>query len=394
MTLRSLRVTVLSLMCLLGGGSLLNAQELSFSGYADGYFGYSTDSIARANGIEQYQTVGVRHRQFGLNVARIAGSYTSENVRGNVALMWGDIPTFNWQGNIQEANVGIRLFDKVWFNIGYFGTHIGTEVLLPRDNITSLLSLGTQHEPFFHSGACLDYDGEKLFVKVMVNNGYYSFWSQKPNLSAGLLLTYAINDNMNIGFSNQSGREYIRNDQSEPLGLRIYNNLWYSYSGERFDILVGADFGTQQYGGLGDTSVYAGGVRDSSSGTVFSAMGAFRFNINDKFAVYIKGEIFNDQDAILTGAVLTQAEYDQAMNPQANYVTNYEEVGRGLQAMAITAGFQYSPTDFSYLRLETQYMNAMGGQTPFFTYDNEATSSRIFFGINAGITFDTGNLLR
>jgi hypothetical protein len=176
--------------------------------------------------------------------------------------------------------------------------------------------------------------------------------------------------------------------------LRIYNNLWYSYTGERFDILVGGDFGIQQYGGLGDTSVYAGGRRDSSSGMVMSGLAAFRFHISDKFKVYLKGEYFNDRNAILTAPVLTQGEYDQTTNPQTGYQPNYSEIGRGLQAAAVTAGVQYSPTDNSYIRLETQYMSAMGGQTPFFTYKNEATSGRLYFGINGGITFDSGNLIR
>src|SRR5256885_5256865 len=64
---------------------------LSFSGYADAYVAYYTDSVGIGN-YQKFPSVSPRSESFGLNVAQLSAKYAAERVRATITLHYGDIP--------------------------------------------------------------------------------------------------------------------------------------------------------------------------------------------------------------------------------------------------------------------------------------------------------------
>ena len=128
--------------------------QLKITAYVDAYFAHYTDSID-THQFQQFPSVSPRSNQFGLNTAMVTAHYDASKVRALVSLHYGDIPLSAWSSTynpIMEANAGIRLSKKLWIDAGFFRTHVGTEGLLPKENITSSVSINTYFEPYFESG--------------------------------------------------------------------------------------------------------------------------------------------------------------------------------------------------------------------------------------------------
>ena len=134
-------------------------ESFKVSGYVDTYYAYYTDSVG-TNNYEKISVISPKSNQFSLNVIQLTAQYTAENVRAVATLHYGDIPSSAWSPDfnmIQEANAGFRISNKFWLDAGFFKTHIGTEALLPKDNIVSSLAVITFYEPWWQSGVKLSY---------------------------------------------------------------------------------------------------------------------------------------------------------------------------------------------------------------------------------------------
>ena len=332
--------------------------SLSFSGYADAYGAYYTDSVG--TGIYQkFPSVSPRSNQFGLNVASLTAKYSADKVHAIVTLHYGDIPRSAWAVNynfIQEANVGVRLFKKLWLDAGFFRTHFGTEGLFPKENITSSVSVCTYFEPYYEAGFRLNYSpSDKLAINLFLLNGYNLYEDNNNKKSLGMLVTYAFNDNFNIGYSN-----YIGDDS--PLGdslshLRIHQNLFINYQIKKIKIQLGGDYCMQQNS---DTT----GKKNAS---MYSGVASIKYQCCSKFALYSRGEIFNDPQGFMSGVFV------------GDKLT-------GLKLWGITAGLEYKPTDNSYIRLEGRQLNADDAQT-IFRWNNKNTDKRMEVMIHMGISF-------
>src|SRR5436190_19678341 len=182
-----------------------DSDTFKISGYVDAYFAYYTDSVGVGE-FQKFPSVSPRSNQVGLNTAQVTFQYDAEKVRGIATLHYGDIPLSTWSGTfntIMEAHAGVRLCKKLWVDAGFFRTHVGTEGLLPRENITSSVSVNTFHEPYFESGVRLNYNpSEKFAINLMLLNGYNLFEDNNNKKSLGMLITYALDSSANIGYSN------------------------------------------------------------------------------------------------------------------------------------------------------------------------------------------------
>ncbi len=73
----------------------------------------------------------------------------------------------------RKANAGVRLCKNLWLDAGFFRTHVGTEGLFPKENITSSVAVATYFEPYYEAGLKLSYAAtEKLALSLYVLNGY------------------------------------------------------------------------------------------------------------------------------------------------------------------------------------------------------------------------------
>jgi hypothetical protein len=334
--------------------------SLSFSGYVDAYAAYYTDSLG-INNYQKFPSVSPRSNQFGLNVAMLTAKYSADKVRGIVTLHYGDIPRSTWSGNynfIQEANVGVRLHKKIWLDAGFFRTHVGTEGLFPKENITSSVSVCTYMEPYYEAGFKLNYSpSDKLSINLFLLNGYNIYEDNNTKKSVGALITYVFNDNFNIGYSDYVGDDSQQTDSITHM--RIYHNLFFNYQIKKIKIQVGGDYGMQENS---DTT-------GKKSASMYSGVASVKYQCTSKFAFYSRGELFNDPQGFMSGVFI-----------------NDKNVQTGLKLWGVTAGVEYKPTDNSYIRLEGRQLQTDDDQH-IFRWEHKNMNKRMEAMIHMGVSF-------
>ncbi|MEP7129394.1 MAG: outer membrane beta-barrel protein [Chitinophagales bacterium] len=329
--------------------------NFSFTGYVDAYFAVYNDSLD-VNDYQKFAAVSPRSNHIGLNVASLSAKYTSEHVRGTVILHYGDIPRCSWSPTfnfVQEANVGIRICKKLWFDGGFFRSHVGTEGWFPKENITSSVAIATYYEPLYEAGFRLNYNpSDKLAINLYLLNGYNLYEDNNKKKSIGLLATYAFTDNLSMGYNNYLGDDTPVSDTTDHL--RFYNNVFLNYEKNKIKIVTGVDFGFQ-----GD-SYY------QQTNTILSGLFAIRYMATEKFDLYGRVEGYYDPDGILSGIV--------------------DSTGEGLQIGGLTIGAEYKPTANSYIRLEGRDLISDSGQEIFYR-NNDVRNSRFEMLFNLGVWF-------
>lgn len=328
--------------------------------YVDAYYAVYTDSLG-TGAYQKYPSVSPQSNGFGLNTAVLTAQYDAEKIRGIVSLHYGDIAKSAWSptyNNLFEVHAGVRLSKKLWLDAGFFRTHFGTEGLLPKENITSSVSINTFMEPYFESGFRLNYiPNDKLAINLYVLNGYNMFEDNNDKKSLGLLVTYALGDKGNIGYSNYIGDDSPKGDT--VAHSRFHNNLFFNYQIKKLKFQLGGDYCFQQNS---DTL-------NKNSATMYSGVASFKYQFTNKFAVYVRGEIFNDPQGFMSGVM-----------------TDRKGAQTGLIMNAGTLGFEFKPTDNTYIRLEGRQIRADEEQLIFY-WDGKITNERMEAMINLGVSF-------
>jgi len=346
--------------------NILSAQEtdttsLSIHAYADAYYARFSDGRA-LGALQSYTTVSPRHNQWSLNMAEIGVHYSSPWVRGNVTIHHGDIVAATWSTRfpaLQEANVGVLLADDLWLDMGFFHTHIGTESFLPRKNLLSSTAVATFNEPFYQAGAKLSYEGwENWTAELWIVNGYNLFSDVNSAKSIGALISYQINENTSVTYTNLFGRE--SEDDLLIDQFRSYHNLYLNMDlANGGSLIIGGDYGRQTNTPFDPLSSV---IEDA---TMYNALLIYRQPIADKYSATFRAEVFNDPDGFISGVVAAPN-----FNP------------RGLEMIGLTLGVEYKPSADSYLRIESRWI-----QTPeeLEFFNSDPSNQRLEGMITAGM---------
>ncbi len=339
-----------------------DSATIKVSGYVDAYYAYYTDSVGIGN-YQKFPSVDARSNSFGLNHAMITAQYDGDKFRGIVTAHYGDIPRSAWSSTfngIMEAHAGVRLCSKLWLDAGFFRTHTGAEGLLPKENFTSSVSVSTYFEPYYESGFRLDYHpSSKLSIDLYFLNGYNIYEDNNDKKSLGLNLTYAFNDNANIGYTN-----YIGDDT--PLGAdtishnRIFQNIFANYQVGKLKMQVGVDYILQQNSNI---------IKQNKTVDCLSGVLSFKFQTTHKFADYMRFELFNDPNGFMAGII----------TDKNNELT-------GLKLYGITYGLELKPIDNAYIRLEAREL-IMDKNQEIFQWNNKPQHNRHEVLLNLGISF-------
>ncbi len=337
-------------------------ETIKFSGYVDAYYAYYSDSVG-TNNYQKFPVISPKNNVFGLNIVQISAQYTSEKARAVATLHYGDIPRSAWSPDfnmIQEANAGVRLTKKVWLDAGLFKTHIGTEALLPKDNIASTLSIITFYEPWWQAGFKLSYTpNDKLLICLHLLNGYNTFIDNNKSKSFGLAVSYALGEKGSINYYNLVGEESPEGTPTKHL--RFLNNVVFNYQlTKKLKTTIGVDYITQQHSGISDTN---------STASIYSAILTLKYQATPKFGIYARGETFSDKGGFLTGKII------DATSNVTGYVLN-----------DATLGFEFKPSDNSYIRLEGRDI-IMDSRQKIFRTDGTDTNNRLEAMICVGVWF-------
>jgi hypothetical protein len=269
--------------------------ELQIGGYVSTYYSTNDDDNL-SNGFVQFPTLEPRKDQFSLNMALISLKYNSQNFRSNITLHYGDVPESSWPKTfnlIQEANGGFRIYKKLWFDAGFFKTHIGIESFQPRENITTSMSMVNFYEPYFLSGAKLTYyASSKLSLQVNVFNGYNEYLDNNKNKAFGFSAAYAVNQNLSINYNVLTCDETP--DATPTKHQRLYNNLYATFQFNKFTLGAEANYGLQKNSLKTDSTKTA---------TMYSGLIVAKYQILKVLAPFARLETFNDPNKILTGSL-------------------------------------------------------------------------------------------
>lgn len=335
--------------------------KILISGYVDAYYASYSDQVGNGN-FQKFPSISPRSNQFGLNTAQVTAQYDAAKTRGIITVHFGDIAKGAWSAtynNIMEAHAGILLCKNVWLDAGFFRTHFGTEGLLPKENITSSVSVNTFYEPYFESGVRLSYTpNAKLTIYLYGLNTYGVYEENNNHKSFGALITYALSDKGNIGYSN-----YIGDDTPTDVygsHTRIHQNVFLNYQYKKLKMQIGGDYCMQANSKITDTT---------ASASMMSGVAALKYQLNPKYAVYGRFEWFSDPDGFMGGIII-----DKQFK-----ATGYKLTG-------ITLGAEFKPTPETYLRLEGRSLQMDKNQEIFY-WNDKAQSQRLEVLVNLGITF-------
>ncbi|MCX6352484.1 MAG: outer membrane beta-barrel protein [Bacteroidetes bacterium] len=338
-----------------------DSAQLKITGYVDAYYAYYTDSVA-VGGYQQFPTVSPKSNHFGINALCVNFCYDGEKVRAMAGLHYGDIARSSWGTStfpwVMEAHAGVKLCKTLWVDAGLFRTHVGAEGLLPKENLASSIAIPTYYEPYYEAGVRLNYNPtEKLAINVLVLNGYNIFEDNNTDKSIGALVTYALGENRNIGYSN-----YFGNDA--PMGAtskkRMYHNIFFNYQMNKLKMQVGVDYAMQEKSDIKTAT---------QSASMISGLATLKYECCKNCSVYGRGEYFNDKDGFLSGTYTDK---------NANTV--------GLNLWGATLGFEYKPTDFSYIRLEGRELMT-NKNVPIFRTNGKSTNARTEAMLHVGVSF-------
>ncbi len=335
--------------------------KLSFSGYIDTYYGFYTDTVG-AGGFVKFPTVSARNNQFGLNMIQFSTKYESNDFHGTATVFIGDVSESAWSPTlkyVQEANVGFRVFKKLWLDAGYFRTHIGLESIQPRENMALSIATTTYFEPYFMSGAKLTWiQSPKWSFQLNAFNGFNSFVENNANKALGASISYAPNDKFSSTFSSLVCDESP--DGFNRPQTRLYNNWIGIYKTTHWTVGYELNYGFQTNSQLTDSSKTA---------QFFSTLLAAKYRLDTKWASYTRFELFEDGSEVLTGPIEN---------------ANHQLVG--LDITGFTLGMEYKPIPNSYFRLEGRVLSTKANEDIFY-YNSVSRNQRLEVLFGLGVWF-------
>lgn len=330
--------------------------------YLDTYYALYNDMIG-TNEFQKFNSISPRNNVIGLNTLQISLDYTKENIRGTATLHYGDFSKTSGSPDyktILEAHAGLRLFNKVWIDAGFFRTHLGTEGLLPKENICSSAAIATFFEPTIISGLRINYlPDDKWNINFYLLNGFNGFVDNNKKKSAGLMIAYTFNKYVNVGYSN-----YLGDDTPDSLAniphLRLHQNLFINLQLNRLKLQIGSDFCLQENSDL---------ALPDQSAKMFSGMTTASYNLTKLLSLYSRYEFYQDPNGFMSVQFLDD---NQKLT--------------GCKLWGLTGGIELKPLEKMFIRLEGRRLQMQDSQKIFFR-NGSHSNYRLECMINTGIIF-------
>ena len=302
---------------------------LTVSGYIEAY--YSHDFTAPKTSQERpgFLYNHKRNREVNVNLTFIKGAYTSERVRGNLAIQVGTYAQYNYAAeqdlvkNIYEANAGVKLSKTrdLWLDAGIFSSHIGFESAISKDCWTLTRSILAENSPYYLSGAKLTYNtaNGKWTLLGSILNGWQRV-AKLPGYSGPSVSTqvqYRPSSKVTLNWST-----FIGSDRPDSLKQgRVFNNFYAIINSTgKFGVILGFDIGADRKPIIsGDQRVGAG------SYVWYSPVVIARLATSDKSYLAGRIEYYNDKNGVIIGTGTANGfqtfgyslNYDYAILPNA-----------------------------------------------------------------------------
>lgn len=304
----------------------------TFSGYVESYYTYDFNKPGD-NNRPGFIYSHNRHNEFNLNLGFVRGSYTTDKVRGNLAIAAGTYMNANYAAepgvlkNIYEANAGFKIGKKnLWLDAGIFPSHIGFESAIGKDNWTLTRSMVADNSPYYEAGAKLSFttgDNKWLFSALALN-GWQRIKRVDGNslMSFGTQITYKPTSGVTLNYST-----FIGSDKPDSVRqMRYYHNIYGIFQlSNVFGITAGFDIGTEEKSNT-----------DSDMNTWYTPVLIAKYNLNPKVSLSARGEYFKDEKAVIISTGTTN----------------------GFRTTGISLNVDYAPSPNMLFRIEGRSLNS------------------------------------
>ncbi len=325
--------------------------------YGDVY--YAWDSNEPIDNQKQYVTQAVRHNEFNINLAALKVAYDTHIIRSNITIQTGTYPITNYaEPNplgqiINEANIGVKIGENTWIDMGVMSGHFGYESAFSLDNELYTQALVTEYTPYYQTGIQFSTQfRENIAFRAVVVNGWQNIFEAEPipgtgfntAKSFGLAVDYSLNEKLSFGYGN-----YFGNEGNETTGkkYRFHNNLIGQYVGNSFSSILSLDLTAQEL------------LTSNKNSTVLFITWINKFDLTDYLSIGARYEYVADPDQIL-----------------------FTTIAPGFQTNIITASLNYYSTKNSVFKIELkQYY----GEENIWTTGKDIEDANNNFMINAGL---------
>ncbi|HMY35006.1 MAG TPA: porin [bacterium] len=307
-----------------------NIPEWSWSGFVDAYYGYDFSKPVSGDrpGFLYNHT---RHNEFNVNLALLRVQAKYDEAYARVGIMAGTYAQSNLSAepatyqHLYEAYTGIQINAKTSLEVGLFGSHIGWESAVSKDNWTLSRSLAAENSPYYLSGVKATYSlSEKWTFAAVVCNGWQRIYRSSKNVTPamGTQIVYKPSDRLTINYST-----FVGNDKADSTRQwRYFDNAYAIWQvNPKLGITTGVDFGAEQKS-----------KGSSKYNTWLTWAIITRYMLNDMWSVAVRAEQFLDKNQVIvsTGTV------------------------HGFQTLGLSANLDYALTKQSVLRIEGRQLQS------------------------------------
>ena len=313
---------------------------LTLAGYIEAYYAYDFTAPKTSQERPGFLYNHKRNRELTINLAFAKLAYTSERMRGNLALQVGTYAQYNYAveqqlvKNIFEANAGVKLSKTkdLWLDAGIFASHIGFESAISKDCWNLTRSILAENSPYYLSGAKLTYNTSngKWTLLGSVLNGWQRIAKlpgySGPSVSAQV--QYRPSPKLTLNWSS-----FVGSDRPDSLKQgRFFNNFYAIINpAGKFGVILGFDIGTDRKPVIGN-----GDSRRVGSGSYvwYSPVVIARLKITDKSYLNGRIEYYDDRNGVITGVGRS------ALTPN------------GFRTFGYSLGYDYAILPTALLRIE------------------------------------------
>ena len=307
-------------------------ENIEFSAYIESYYNYDFNQ-PQSNEVPGFLYNFNRHNEVNLNFGFVQASYSSDEVRANLALMTGTYANANLADepdvlkNIFRANAGVKLSknQELWLDAGIFDSHIGFESAIGMANLTLSRSIMAENSPYYLAGARLSYTStnQQWDFSLSYLNGWQRIQRVEGNSSPafGHQITFRPNNQWTFNSSSFVGNDF----PDERRRNRYFHNFYTLYQpNEQWNFIFGLDTGWQQ-----------AEKGSSQYHNWFSPNFIARYQWNEKYGLSGRVEYFDDQDNVIV---------------EAGLVNNF-----GFQTSSYSFTFDYQITPMILWRVEARH---------------------------------------
>ncbi|WP_201978944.1 porin [Hymenobacter rubidus] len=325
----------------------LTPNPLTTYGFVDGYYGYDF-KYDNGNNRQFFLYSHGRQNEFAINQALFGARYDDGKVRGALGLHAGTYVSANYANedpvlqHVYEAYAGFRPFAKAWLDMGIFGSHIGFESAISKENWTLTRSVMAENSPYYESGARFTYEvGPKLTLTGLVLNGWQNIRETNQAKALGTQIQWKPTASVVINSSTFYGNEQ---PLGQPVRRRYFHNFYLTYAAaERVNLALVFDVGKQQ------------SATSERYDTWHAAAAFLKYRLAEKFSTTLRGEYYFAERGVLI----------QRIAPAAADA-NFRVAGGSLN-------LDYAPASNVLFRVEGRYLNGINGV--FARPDNAANQS-------------------